>query len=237
MARKIKPATSAEFKTTIDPRASVLYHACLAEARHHHLTTKTYSGKFLRPHAPLVKEIIDAWPATFGHACESILDYGCGKGAQYEWVSHGDDASIPKGMTLEQFWGVPVTKHDPAFAPFSADPPMAHYDLVLCTHVLGSIPIADLSWYVGNLLTLARGVLYIAEKVGPVGKQVFSQPEAMPRWSVGEWRTHLQAIVDDHHRQNPGTLGTQALTIRNPRVCFTTRERTEDGVQMQTVWM
>lgn len=192
---------------------SPLYQQCLAEAIAHHASSKTYSGKFLRPHAPFVKEILQRLKCT-----GPILDYGCGKGTQYTWVSHGDDASIPKGMTLEQFWGWPVVKFDPAWPPFATAPPDgARFDLVLCTHTLGSIPIGDLPWVVDELIRRARKAVYIAEKIGPVQKRVFSEPALMPRWSAAEWVTFLR------NRPHPGIEITLATREQKPEGVITQR--------------
>lgn len=160
------------------------YYQCLEEAKAHHASSKTYSGKFLRPHAPFIKAIIDRL------GCREVLDYGCGKGVQYQWVSHGDDASIPKGMTIEEYWGVKVTLYDPAYPPF-AKAPTGHFDLVICTHALGSIPVEDLPWAIDQLTTYADKAVYIAEKIGEVRKQVFTDPGRMPRWTAQQWRDFI----------------------------------------------
>lgn len=162
------------------------YYRALEEAEAHHKSSKTYSGKFLRPHAPFIKEIIQRL------GCESVLDYGCGKGKQYEWRSDSDGQAIPKGMTIEEYWGVPVRKYDPAYPPLAAVP-TGRFDLVLCTHVAGSIPRADLRWFREGLERYALKAIYYAEKLGPVGKRVFSEPHLMPRdWTHEEWMKALR---------------------------------------------
>lgn len=187
---------------------SPAYHRALTEAQQHHASNKTYSGKFLRPHAPFVRELIEATGA------QSILDYGCGKGRQYEWISHGEDASIPKGMTIEGYWGVPVTKFDPAYPPFAARPDR-QFDLVICTHVLGSIPLADLPTVIEEIYDYAKHGVYIAEKLGPVQKQVFSEPDTFPRgWTRARWEQALRSV----------------LRSPNLTVWLCTRKRTDRGV-------
>jgi hypothetical protein len=162
------------------------YYRAITEAEQHHLGNKTYSGKFLRPHAPAIKEIIQRL------GCESILDYGCGKGKQYEWRANEDGQAIPKGQTLEEYWGVPVRKYDPAYPPL-AQVPVGRFDLVICTHVVGSVPRADLRWFREGLERYALKAIYYAEKLGPVGKQVFSEPHLMPRdWTREEWAQALR---------------------------------------------
>lgn len=167
-------------------RGSVYYHRCLEEARRHHESSKTYSGKFLRPHAPFIKELITRL------GCRSVLDYGCGKGRQYLWRPDNELGSIPKGMTIEEYWGVPVTKYDPAWPPFSTLP-SGRFDLVICTHAIGSVPIVDLPWVTLEIQRFAMQAVYYAEKLGEVGKQVFSDPEIMPRrWTRAQWAEALK---------------------------------------------
>ncbi|TIX28907.1 methyltransferase domain-containing protein [Mesorhizobium sp.] len=167
-------------------KPSEQYLAALADATRHHAEHKTYSGKFLRPHAPVIKEMVDRL------GCKTILDYGCGKGEQYTWRNADQTGSIPVGMTIEEYWGVPVTKFDPAYPPFAAEP-MGKFDLVICTHVLGSIPVLDLPWVVDRLYSLSNKALYIAEKIAPVKKKVFQKPDLHPfGWSATRWMTAIK---------------------------------------------
>lgn len=162
------------------------YDQAIDEATRHHASSKTYSGKFLRPHAPYIKEIIDRLE------CKTVLDYGCGKGRQYEWRADSDGQAIPKGQTIEEYWGLEVRKYDPAYPPL-AKVPVGRFDLVICTHVVGSIPRADLRWFREGLERYALKAIYYAEKIGPVGKAVFSHPELMPRdWTRQEWEAALR---------------------------------------------
>lgn len=164
---------------------SAAYDRALAEATAHHASSKTYSGKFLRPHKPFLVELIQRLGVT------SILDYGCGKGAQYEWVDPAD------GKTLEQSFGCTVSKYDPAWPPFAAEP-TGQFDLVICTHVLGTIPIVDQTWLFGRLFGFATKAVYIAEKVGPVKKKVFSDPTVMPHdFTPERWLAHAGPYASD----------------------------------------
>ncbi|TIW21211.1 MAG: class I SAM-dependent methyltransferase [Mesorhizobium sp.] len=167
-------------------KPSTQYLAALDDAKRHHAAHKTYSGKFLRPHAPFIKEIIDRL------GCQTILDYGCGKGEQYLWRNADETGSIPVGMTIEEYWGISVTKYDPAYPPFAAEP-VGKFDLVICTHVLGSIPVLDLPWVVDRLYSLSSKALYIAEKIAPVKKKVFQKPDLHPfGWNATRWMTAIK---------------------------------------------
>lgn len=164
-----------------EEKPSALYFHALSESQAHHLSNKTYSGSFLRPHKPFIKEIIDRL------GIRSILDYGCGKGRQYEWIDPAD------GLTLEQFWGVEVARYDPAYPPYAAEP-VGTFDLVLCTHTLGSIPTQDLPWAIRRLYRLANKAIYVSEKIGPAKKQVFAKTDVMPHgWTEKQWRDVIAA--------------------------------------------
>lgn len=127
------------------------YLDAIAEGRRHHLSSKTYSGSFLRPHKPYLSELIERL------GIGSALDIGAGKGRQYEWRDPLD------GKTLEQGWGFDVAKHDPCWPPFEAEP-QGQYDLVICTHTASIIPAGDLKWFIKRIASHAGRAVYLAEK-------------------------------------------------------------------------
>lgn len=189
---------------------SEAYRRALAEATAHHAKSKTYSGKFLRPHKPFLLDL------AANLDLHSALDWGCGKGAQYTWVDPSD------GKTLEQALGFAVAKYDPAWPPFATERP-GPYDLVICTHVLGSIPTADLSWVLGRIYGAARKAVFIAEKIGPVHKQVISAQDEHPiGWDSERWRDELAPYasfygVDTHlsfRMRGPDTDGVHVHRYR-----------------------
>ena len=170
---------------------------------------KQFTGKFLRPHAPFIKEIIDRL------GCKTVLDYGCGKGQQYEWV-------IPStGQTIEQFWGVSVTKYDPACKIFAKEPE-GKFDLVICTQTLGTIPVADLPWVIDRLYGLANKALYVSERIGPPRKVLGDNALRPSEWSAKEWEDALK-------RKNPveATLATREI-INGDKI--TTHKRRKGSV-------
>lgn len=165
------------------------YHKALEDAKKFHATTDKFSGKFLRPHAKYIKSIIDKFDI------KSILDYGCGKGLQYTWVipnakieqwDDGDGEPIPHGQTMEQYWGIEVTKFDPAVPAFSKEPAKAH-DLVICSHVLGTIPVKDLPVIVKRIFSLTNKFLYAVEAIGPSKKNWLKGEVETPRFTPIEW--------------------------------------------------
>lgn len=192
---------------------SKAYHRSVAEAAAHHAASKTYSGKLLRPHKPYLSDLIALLDAT------SVLDIGCGKGAQYEWVDHQD------GKTLEQAWGVAVTKYDPAWPPFATEP-VGTFDLVICTHVLGSVPIEDLDWFFDRVFGFADKAVFFAEKLGPVKKSALTAPGRPTDWTAPQWleavKPHAKKFQGETHfsfryREAEGAVYVDRYRCRNGR--------------------
>lgn len=156
---------------------SKAYEQALRESKMHHQTSKTFSGSLAFYHAEAIKELVEKHQAT------SILDYGCGKGLQYQ----GDES-------LEKLWGVPVTKYDPAVEGMDALPPgVEHWDIIICTHSLGCIPVEDMPAVIDWFYRHARKAVYVGEFIGPVKKRIFSDPDAMAYdWSMSKWAAALR---------------------------------------------
>lgn len=164
--------------------ASEEYKVALAKAQHHHRRSKTYSGKLLRPHKAFLIDLI----ARLG--IKSALDYGCGKGDQYHWRDPED------GKTLAESFGFMPALYDPAWPPF-AKLPKGTFDLVICTHVLGSIPVKDLPWVMDLMLDRADKALFVAEKIGRIKKTVFGDRKGMPNdYEAKDWL----ALMEGHRR-------------------------------------
>lgn len=160
----------------IAPRPSAEYQVALELSAEVHRTSKAYTGKLLRPHRFRIRDLIER------HRCRTALDYGCGRGAQYRW-------RMETGQTLEEFWGIPVAKFDPAYPPFAAAP-AGPFDLVICTHVLGLIPEGDLGWVVDRLHGLAGKAIYLAIDLGltPKAKKRLRRSASVPAaWNADRW--------------------------------------------------
>ncbi len=156
-------------------QGSSLYRRALRDATAHHARSKTYSGKLLRPHKPYISAMIDDLGIV------SAIDIGCGKCEQYRWIDPAD------GKTMEQAWGFEVAKYDPACPPYDVEP-QGQFDLVICTHTLGSIPLDDLDWFVDNLFARATKAVFIAEKIGDIKKSVHGERDGFINgWNNDDW--------------------------------------------------
>lgn len=157
----------------------------VAEGARHHLESKTYSGSLMRPHVPYLSDLISRL------GVRSALDYGCGKGEQYRWRD-----PFYANRTVEERWGFVVRKYDPCWPPFAAEP-VGRFDLVLCTHTLALIPLADLDWALARLYGFAGKALFIAEKIGERKKREVMAAEERPiGWSVRQWLDRIEPFAD-----------------------------------------
>lgn len=167
---------------------SPAYRKALAEAQDWHRRSKTWSGLLMSPHVDRIKELLVRTGAA------SMLDYGCGKLMQYR-------EPAPDGRSVDEYLAVPIDKVDPAVpADFLLPPgvteriPVATtlpegktWDVVVVTHVLGTIPRVDLQdWVMPLLHRSAKKAIFIAEQLGEAKKRVFSDPNEIPR-TAEEW--------------------------------------------------
>jgi hypothetical protein len=129
---------------------SPAYVEALDATKRFHATNNRYTGRFLFRYAANLGRVIDK------HECKTMLDYGCGKGVQYEKPF--------MGQALEDWLSVEVTKYDPAWPAF-AEEPQGQFDIVVCTQVLGAIPISDIPWVVDRLHGFAAKAVFVGERV------------------------------------------------------------------------
>lgn len=128
----------------------------LDQCRKMHGARKTLSGRGVLKHRP--------WLLTIAQeiGAKSALDYGCGKGAQFEEIG-------PDGKTLEQALGFKVSKYDPCWPDF-AKAPAGQFDLVWCTDVLEYVPEEDISATLQKIGALATKAVFITVATYPAKK-------------------------------------------------------------------
>jgi len=129
---------------------------------------KTFSGISLLPVASQIRRVAEATGAS------RLLDYGCGKGTQYEAPFMAPDGT--RYESVLKYWGVDaVHRYDPAYGPFS-QLPTGKFDGVICTDVLEHCPEEDVAWIVdelfgfANMFAFANVACYPAHKVLPNGE-------------------------------------------------------------------
>lgn len=125
---------------------------------------QTFPGQSLPPHAGRIKGFIDRFGAT------TLLDYGCGKGGQYNPIT----VNLSDGRkfnSIPEYWGVTVTLYDPAYTPFSTLP-QGTFDAVVSTDVLEHCPEEDVEWIVDEIFAYANKVVYANVACYPAGKRL-----------------------------------------------------------------
>ena len=143
----------------------------------------TFPGYSLLYQAIRVKQFIDR------HEADSLLDYGSGKGRQYEpmELKLSDGRSFPD---IPSFWGMasPVC-YDPAYPPLSRLP-SKRFDGVICTDVLEHCPEDDIPWVVHEIFGFARKFVFAnvachpAEKCLPNGENAHCTIKPTAWWKA-----------------------------------------------------
>jgi hypothetical protein len=171
-------------------RPSPAYSRSLAESAVQHTSSKTFSGSFLRPHKPWLMELAARLQIA------SVLDYGAGKGVQWAWRDPAD------GKTMAEAGHFEVACYDPAYPPFATEP-AGKFDLVICSHTLAWIPVADHDWVLERIFGFATKAVFIAERIGERKKvHVLGEPGAHPsgRWTSLDWIEAIEPARLRHPR-------------------------------------
>ncbi len=169
----------------------------------------TFPGAALPSQAARIKRLVDATGAS------NILDYGCGKGRQYELR----EIELPNGEvaeTIVDYWGVDyVHCYDPSFAPYSKLPE-GKFDGVIATDVLEHCPEQDMPWIVEELFgfasrfVFANAVCYPARKRLPSGENAHCTIKP-PEWWVdllrgvaARYPEHAWEFIVQRREEGPG---------------------------------
>ncbi len=176
-------------------KPSADYQHALSATQKFHTKNKGFSGRFLLRYLDDVRDIVRA------HGCHTMLDYGCGRGEQYDTpLSFSQDAPelAPHGTShppvyIPEYLGLAhVQKYDPGHPPFAAEP-TGRYDIVICTQVLGSIPVQDLrDWVLDRIFSFAIRAVYFGEMLTDAPRKTLHAGLAsagkMPHgWSREQW--------------------------------------------------
>jgi hypothetical protein len=177
---------------------------------------KFYPGNSLPAHAPAIKRLVQSTQST------SILDYGCGKGLQYQWT----DLKLKDGTiapTLKSYWGVDdIRCYDPAVPKFMALPTQK-YDGVISTDVLEHVPTDDVDWILQEIFGFANKFVFLniachkAKARLPDGRNAHTNAHP-PSW----WRPKLETVA----RAFPGIRYEAVLENKVSFLVFKHRFRT-----------
>ena len=155
---------------------------------------KMDSGKSIIPWISTIKELIIS---TDSH---TLLDYGSGKGFQYQNLLL-EDKNQSRYRGLEDYWKVnEIYCYDPAYPPYQKFPEK-QYDAVISTDVLEHCHQEDIKWIVDEIFSLAEKFVFIniacyqASKSLPNGNNVHCIIRP-----TGWWDELLQSVVPSYPR-------------------------------------
>jgi SAM-dependent methyltransferase len=134
-----------------------LYLERLAWSKQWHIDRKSFTGRRMFHPYPTIRSICRE------HKVKSMLDYGCGKGQQYQardihikdWLTI---PSIVEDLGLDR-----VFAHDPAVPEYEAMPATGEtFDLVIAVDCLEYIPDEDLAdWVLPSLFAYANKAVFV----------------------------------------------------------------------------
>ena len=126
---------------------------------------QTFPGLSIKPQLARIKSLVERTGA------DTILDYGCGKGQQYEPREITDDAGEVSPSVID-YWGIgEVVCYDPCYEPYSTLP-QGKFDGVICTDVLEHCPEQDLPWIIDELFSYATRFVFANVACFPARKRL-----------------------------------------------------------------
>jgi hypothetical protein len=145
---------------------------------------ETFPGTSLAPQAHRIKALVEKTGAL------TILDYGSGKGRQYE-PGIVRDASGREWPSMMDYWNVDeVVCYDPCYPPFSRLP-TGKFDGVICTDVLEHCPEEDIPWIAAELFDFATRFVFANVACYPARKRLPTGENAHCTIKPVEWWREL----------------------------------------------
>ena len=158
---------------------------------------KVFPGQSLFAQMHRIKQMIGL---TGAH---SILDYGCGKGMQYNPLTR-PFAGLAVGETVMDYWDVDnVHCYDPCVETFNTLPE-GKFDGVISTDVLEHCPEEDIPWIIdeifsyAKLFVFANVACYPAKKHLPDGENAHCTIKLREARGLRTWR--LQSLTSTASR-------------------------------------
>lgn len=157
---------------------------------------RTFPGSSLMLQVGRIKRMIEATGA------QNVLDYGCGKGQQYEMrtLDRGDEGTFD---CVQDYWDVDyVHCYDPSYAPYS-ELPRGTFDGVVCTDVLEHCPEEDVDWIVDELFSYANRFVFANVASYPARKRLPNGENAHVTLKPADW---WQRVFASSASRRPGVV-------------------------------
>lgn len=149
---------------------------------------KTFPGTSVFPVAEIIRQMIE------NTGSKTLLDYGCGKGQQYEMrnMPMADGSICP---SLQHFWKLDeIRPYDPGFAKHNQYP-TGKYDGVISTDVLEHCPEEDMEWILEELFSHANKFVFANIACYPAMKTLPNGENAHITIRPPEWWHQLITLV------------------------------------------
>jgi hypothetical protein len=146
----------------------------------HGHSDRMFNGRSLLKFVDIIKAYLEK------NECQSVLDYGSGKGALYTEDFHTITKEINK--PLPEYWDLDLcVMYDPAYEEHSTLPDRK-FDAVISTDVLEHIPEADLGWVLREMYSKAEKMVFLNVACFPALKKLKDGSNAhVSIFSTEEW--------------------------------------------------
>jgi len=156
----------------------------------------TFEGLSLHKESPYIKRLIERSAAL------SILDYGSGKGRQYDPKPHVVEGEGTWDSVID-YWGVDeVTCFDPAYEPYSKLP-SGTFGGVICTDVLEHCPEEDIAWILREIFSYAERFVFLSIACFPARKCLPNGENAHCTIRPTAW---WQGMIERAAAERPGVI-------------------------------
>jgi len=146
-------------------------HELVEQYKQMHKDENLYAGSALTIHKENIRQYLSL------SKCESILDYGCGKGIQYH----------KENIHETHFFGIIPSLYDPAVEEYSTLP-SKNFDAVICTDVLEHVEEEDVDSVIKEIYSKADKFVYLgicnklADSFLPDGRNVHVTLKSIDWW-------------------------------------------------------
>lgn len=156
---------------------------------------RTFPGLSLKTQAARIRDLIARTGAQI------ILDYGCGKGEQYQPCQISDGAD--RWPTVIDYWDIgEVVCYDPCYEPYSKLP-VGKFDGVISTDVLEHCPEEDVPWIIDEIFSYAVRFVFANVACFPARKRLPNGENAHCTIKPVEWWNDVVCAISCRH---PGVV-------------------------------
>ena len=159
----------------------------------HDVSDQMFNGRSVANFVDVIQHVLKE------NKCNTLLDYGSGKGLLYTKDYDKVQIDNPISKPLPKLWDInKYTLYDPGYKEHSKLP-TGKFDSVVCTDVLEHVPEEDLGWVVDELIDYAKKVLFLNISCLPALKKFRDGTNVhVSIFKPEEWANFLAAKLKQH---------------------------------------